>query len=622
MGLLPAAGNWLGKVVDLVRANCAHCDRSHRTVCPPGQADKTAMQILQGIAVSPGIAIGEALVVDNEGFRIPSRFVLRDAVEDELKRLDLAIEAVAGEIRHNRDTVTQQLGDQYGAIFSAHLQMLRDPMLHDELESLIRQQHHSAEYAVSRTLRRYAKVFQQLDNVYLAERAHDVFDLESSLLANLLGRRRESLADLEAPAIVLAHNLTPNETARMNRDFVLSFVTEAGGPGSHTAIIAKALEIPAVVGTGIFLADVSGGDLVIVDGDHGQVILHPDQETLDRYKQEIDDHRSLAQRLAGLKDQPAETIDGTRIELLANIEFPHEMQACLDRGAEGIGLYRTEFLYLGAESEPTEEDHFQAYAEVIRAMGQLPVVIRTVDLGADKMGQFPHTEEEHNPFLGVRSIRLSLRNLDLFRIQLRAIARASALGQVKVMFPLISTLDELRQAKMVLADTVEDIRDEGIECADSIPIGMMVEVPSAVIMIDKLVQEVDFLSIGTNDLTQYALAVDRTNKDMASLYRASDPAVLRLIDATLRAARAAGVTATVCGEMSSNPAHTLLLLGLGLRSMSIAPGALPEIKQICRTVSIGQCESIAERAMEMDSAREIDAYLQEQLRKVAPELVF
>jgi len=580
------------------------------------------MQILQGITVSPGIAIGEALVLDNEGFRIPDRFVLRDAVESELHRLDQAINSVAEEIRHNRDEVTQQLGHQYGAIFSAHLQMLRDPMLHDEIEALIRQQHHSAEYAVSRTLRRYAKVFQQLENVYLAERAHDVFDLESSLLANLLGRRRESLADLETPAIVLAHNLTPNETARMNPKFVLSFVTEAGGPGSHTAIIAKGLEIPAIVGTGLFLADVSGGDQVIVDGDHGQVILHPDQETLDSYQQEKEDHRRLAVQLAELKDEPAETLDGTRIELLANIEFPHEMKACLDRGAEGIGLYRTEFLYLGAESEPTEEDHYQAYAEVIRAMGERTVVIRTVDLGADKMGQFPHAEEENNPFLGVRSIRLSLRNLDLFRVQLRAIARASALGQVKVMFPLIATLEEIRQAKMVLADTLEDVRDEGLECADTIPVGMMVEVPSAVMMIDKLVKEVDFLSIGTNDLIQYALAVDRSNKDIASLYRASDPAILRLIDVTLRAARAAGVHATLCGEMSSSPAYTLLLLGLGLRSMSVAPSALPEIKQICRQVSLEQCEGIAERVMDMDSAREIDAYLQEQLRKVAPELVF
>jgi phosphotransferase system enzyme I (PtsI) len=580
------------------------------------------MQILQGITVSPGIAIGEALVLDNEGFRIPDRFVLRDAVESELHRLDQAINSVAGEIRHNRDEVTQQLGHQYGAIFSAHLQMLRDPMLHDEIEALIRQQHHSAEYAVSRTLRRYAKVFQQLENVYMAERAHDVFDLESSLLANLLGRRRESLADLETPAIVLAHNLTPNETARMNPKFVLSFVTEAGGPGSHTAIIAKGLEIPAIVGTGLFLADVSGGDMVIVDGDHGQVILHPDQETLDRYQQEKEDHRTLAVQLAELKDEPAETLDGTRIELLANIEFPHEMKACLDRGAEGIGLYRTEFLYLGAESEPTEEDHYQAYAEVIRAMGERTVVIRTVDLGADKMGQLPHAEEENNPFLGVRSIRLSLRNLDLFRVQLRAIARASALGQVKVMFPLIATLEEIRQAKMVLADTIEDVRDEGLPCADNIPVGMMVEVPSAVMMIDKLVKEVDFLSIGTNDLIQYALAVDRSNKDIASLYRASDPAILRLIDVTLRAARAAGVHATLCGEMSSSPAYTLLLLGLGLRSMSVAPSALPEIKQICRHVSLEQCEGIAERVMDMDSAREIDAYLQEQLRKIAPELVF
>jgi phosphotransferase system enzyme I (PtsI) len=580
------------------------------------------MQVLQGIAVSPGIAIGEALVIDNEGFRIPNRFVLRDAVQNELERLDRAIEAVASKIRRNRDQVTQQLGDQYGAIFSAHLQMLRDPMLYDELETLIRQQHHSAEYAVSRTLRRYAKVFQQLDDEYLAERAHDVFDLERSLLGELLGRRRESLTELEQPAIVLAHNLTPNETAKMNPEFVLSFVTEMGGPGSHTAIIAKGLEIPAIVGAGMFLTDVSGGDRVIVDGDHGQVILQPDQETLERYQQEIDEHRSLATRLAELKDEPAETLDGSSVQLLANIEFPHEVDLCLSRGAEGIGLYRTEFLYLGADREPTEEDHYRAYADVVQAMGPRPVVIRTVDLGADKMGQLPRTEEENNPFLGVRSIRLSLRNLDLFRVQLRAIARASALGEVKIMFPLIATLQEIRQAKMLLADTMEDVREQGFDCADQIPVGMMVEVPSAVMMIDKLVAEVDFLSIGTNDLIQYALAVDRTNKDIASLYRASDPAVLRLIDITLKAARMGDVIASVCGEMCSNPAYTTLLLGLGLRTMSVAPSAIPEIKQICRRVSIQQCELIAERALDMDSAREIDAYLQEELRKVAPELVF
>lgn len=580
------------------------------------------MQVLQGIAVSPGIAIGEALVIDNEGFRIPNRFVLRDAVQHELERLDRAIESVASEIRRNRDQVTQQLGDQYGAIFSAHLQMLRDPMLYDELETLVRQQHHSAEYAVSRTLRRYAKVFQQLDNDYLAERAHDVFDLERSLLGKLLGRRRESLNELEQPAIVLAHNLTPNETAKMNPQQVLSFVTEMGGPGSHTAIIAKGLDIPAVVGAGMFLADVSGGDRVIVDGDHGQVILQPDQETLERYQQEVDEHRSLAVQLAQLKDEPAETTDGTRVQLLANIEFPHEVKVCLGRGAEGIGLYRTEFLYLGTDVEPTEEDHYQAYAEVIQAMESRPVVIRTVDLGADKMGQLPLTEEEHNPFLGVRSIRLSLRNLELFRIQLRAIVRASVLGEVKVMFPLIATLQEIRQAKMLLADTIEDVREEGIVDAGPISVGMMVEVPSAVMMIDKLVPEVDFLSIGTNDLIQYALAVDRNNKDIASLYRASDPAVLRLIDTTLKAARMGDVIASACGEMCGNPAYTILLLGLGLRSMSVAPSAIPEIKQICRRVSIHQCELIAERALEMDSAREIDTYLQDELRKVAPELVF
>ena len=316
------------------------------------------MQILQGIAVSPGVAIGEALVIDNEGFRIPRRFVSRDAVEDELQRLDASISAVASEIERNRDAISAQLGDQYGAIFSAHSQMLRDPHLRAELEELIRERHYSPEYAVSRTLRRYAKVFQSLENSYMAERAHDITDIEKRLLGNLLGRRREELSHLTSPVVLLAHNMTPSETANLNPKYVLGFVTEIGGLGGHSAIVAEALEIPAVVGTGKFLADVSGGDLVIVDGDLGRIILQPDEETIARYKHEAEEHRSLAAKLENLHDLPAETADGVRVQLTANIEFPHEVVACLDRGADGVGLYRTEFLYLGADSEPTERDPF------------------------------------------------------------------------------------------------------------------------------------------------------------------------------------------------------------------------------------------------------------------------
>lgn len=575
------------------------------------------MRTLQGIAVSPGVAIGEALIVDNEGFRIPRRFVMRDAVEDELERLNKAVDAVAEQIARNRDTVTAQLGDQCGAIFSAHLQMLRDPSLLAEFEGLIRKKHYSPEYAVSQTLRRFAKVFQDLDNVYLAERAHDIVDIERSLLGKLLGERREEFSHLTSPVVVLAHNLTPTETANLDRRFVLGFVTEIGGAGGHTAIVAKGLEIPAVVGISRFLTDLSGGELVIVDGNHGRVILQPDEETIAHYRREVEEHHTLMAQLGTLRDLPPETTDGTRITLYANIEFPREAKSCLERGADGIGLYRTEFLYLGSKVEPTEEDHYEAYAEVIREMQGRPVVIRTLDLGADKLGQLP--QEEQNPFLGLRSIRLSLRNLPLFRVQLRAVMRASVLGPVRIMFPLVSTLADLRQAKMVLSDAIEDLDEAGIAYDPDVDVGMMVEVPAAVTMLDKFLKEVDFISIGTNDLIQYTLAVDRGNREVADRYQASDPAVLRLLDQSLAAARLADIPASVCGQMSGEPLYTMLLLGLGLRTLSVPPSAVPEIKKICRSISIPQCEEVARRAMTMESAREIDTYLREELRKVAPE---
>ena len=577
------------------------------------------MQQLQGIAVSPGVAIGEALVMDNEGFRIPRHFVSRDAVESELERLDKAVAAAGEEMVRNRDAVSKQLGKQYGAIFEAHFQMLHDVKLHSELEEMIRVSHHSAEYAVSRTLRRYAQVFQNLENHYLAERANDIFDIEKKLLRNLLGRRREGISQLTSDVLVLTHNLTPSETANLDRRYVRGFVTEVGGPGGHTAIVAAALEIPAVVGIGPFLTKVSGGDQVIIDGDKGLVILHPDEKTLTQYRHEVEEHLSLAVRLQSLRDLPAETADGVRILLLGNIEFPYEVDHCIDRGADGVGLYRTEFLYLGAENEPDEDVHYNAYSRVVQTMGHKPVTIRTFDLGADKVPHLDEPESERNPFLGLRSIRLALRNLPMFRTQLRAALRASVLGNVRIMFPLITTLLEFRQAKMVLGDVMEDLEEHGIAFDRNVPIGMMVEVPAAVMMIDRFVEEVDFLSIGTNDLIQYTLAVDRSNKDVVGMYNAADPAVLKLIAMTVEAANRKNIPVNLCGQMSGSTTYTMLLLGFGLRRLSVAPSAIPEIKRICRSVTIGQCEAVTRHAMSMENARHITGYLREELKKLAPE---
>ncbi|MCA9257589.1 MAG: phosphoenolpyruvate--protein phosphotransferase [Planctomycetales bacterium] len=577
------------------------------------------MERLQGIAVSPGVAIGEALVLDNEGFRIPRRFLPRDAVEDELERLDRAMTAAAAEVERNRARVSEQLGEEYAAIFSAHLQMMHDRRLREEIEDMIRGRHYSPEYAVSRSLRRYAKVFQSLDGEYMAERANDIFDIEKRILRNLLGRRREELAHVISPVLVLARNLTPSETANLNPQFVLGLVTEVGGPGSHTAIVAEGLGIPAVVGVGNFLTDVSGGDTVIVDGDQGQIILRPDEETIARYRHEVDQQRSLAAKLETLRELPADTLDGERITLFGNIEFPSEVQQCQDRGADGIGLYRTEFLYLGRDDDPTEEEHFAAYCEVAEAMHGRPVVMRTLDLGADKMRTLPDPEDERNPFLGLRSIRLALRNRDLFRTQLRAILRASAHGEIRLMFPLISTLLELRQAKMVLADAIEDLEEAGLPFDRNMQVGMMVEVPSAVMMMDKFVEEVDFFSVGTNDLIQYCLAVDRSNKDVASLYNAADPAVIRLIDMAVSTANAHDRPISMCGQMSGNPLYTMLLLGLGFRTLSVTPAAVPEIKRVCRSVSIEQCERVAEHVRTLDTARDVRTFLKEELSKVFPE---
>ncbi len=419
----------------------------------------------------------------------------------------------------------------------------------------------------------------------------------------------------------MTHVLTPSETANLDRRYVRGFCTETGGPGSHTAIVAKGLELPAVVGIGPFLDSIGPTDRVIVDGDRGKVIINPDQETLLSYQERLERRESLSARLAELRDLPAETADGVRIRLNANIEFPHETISCLQRGADGIGLYRTEFLFLASDEEPTEEDHYEAYSQVVQEMNGRPVVIRTLDLGADKMGKRPLAEQEHNPFLGLRSIRLSLRNLDLFRPQLRAILRAAVHGDIRVMFPLITTIGELRQARMLLKVVAEDLKVAGVPYRSDIPVGMMVEVPAAVMMLDHFVEEVDFISIGTNDLAQYTLAVDRSNEYVADLYQSSDPAVLRLIERCVQVAGEHNIPLAVCGEMSSNPGRALLLLGLGIQSLSVPPSSLPRIKKAIRSVTIQQCKEIATRVRKLEAARDVDMYLTDRLESLVPELV-
>jgi phosphotransferase system enzyme I (PtsI) len=580
------------------------------------------MEIKRGIPVSPGVAIGPALVLDTEGFRIPKRFIQIHYVDSELSRLHQALAEAAEEIRQNEKAISDKLGRQYGAIFGAHALLIEDPALVRELETLLREHNLSAEYAVSRVIRRHAKALESLNHHTFGTRSADLFDIEKTILRHLLGRHGEQIKHLTEPVVILAHDLTPSETASLDANMVHAFVTEAGGRASHTAIMAGVLEIPAVVGVGRFLMDISGGEQVIVDGNRGVLILNPDEETLERYEQTRKNLRTFATRLGELRDLPAVTRDGVEVTLLGNIEFPEEAQHCLERGAGGVGLYRTEFLYLNKSTDPTEPEHVDAYLHVLRTLGPRPVVIRTLDLGADKFAAGAEAiRDERNPFLGLRSVRLCLRNLTLFKTQMRAILRASAFGDVRLMFPMVSTLLELRQCKMILAEVKEDLEDEGIPFNRKLPVGTMIEVPSAAILADQLAREVSFFSIGTNDLVQYTLAADRTNETVASLYSPGDPAVLRLIDQVVQAAQRQNIEVSVCGEMSGEPIYTMLLVGLGLRQLSVTPHNIPEIKKIIRSITIEEANQVAQEALRQETARDVNNYLRDQTRRILPEVL-
>lgn len=564
------------------------------------------------------MVICQAVVLDAEEYRIPERHISADRAGEEAERLEYALTGAREELTELRDNTAKRLGKETGAIFDFHLALLGDEALLEKVRDKIKTESVTAEFAVATVLREYAKEFLQMPE-YLAERVKDVYDVEKRILRRLIGESREGLGHLTEDVVVLAHDLTPSQTASMDRKHILGLAIDAGGRTSHTAIVARALGIPAVVGLNDVSVSVNAGDIVIIDGNRGLVIIEPDEATIEENRQFLRRQVEFTRELDRLRDLPAITMDGHEITLLGNIEFPSEAENVLARGGQGVGLYRTEFLYLEKETEPTEEDHYEAYCKVIEAMDGRPVCIRTLDLGADKYTQAHLLIQERNPFLGLRSIRFCFQHLQLFKTQLRAILRASMKGEVSVMFPLITTVMELRQAKMILRDVMEDLEEEGVEVRTDVPVGMMMEVPSAALQCNQFAQEVDFFSIGTNDLIQYTLAVDRTNERVAPLFTAANPAVLRLIKEVIRAGQRYDVGVSLCGEMGSDPKYILLLLGMGLRTFSVAPPSVPELKKVIRSITIEHARRVARHVATLNIDKQIVSYLRNQIREVMPE---
>lgn len=577
------------------------------------------MEIKKGIAVSPGVAIANAMVLDSGEYRIPFRNVPTEQIEAELEKLRQAFEESVTELNMLRDATAEQLGRDIASIFDFHYGVLTQGRLREQIAQLIRNNEYSAAFAVREALRGYQRRFLKMQDQLLRERYKDVRDIERRLLRNLIGQEQDDLTNLDEPAILIAHDLTPSQSANLVKTKIVGVAMDAGGLTSHTAIVVRSMGIPAVMGLQNISTGVSSGDTVVLDGTKGLVIAGPDPEMLSEYRAEEQRIAAVTSGLVELREKPALTQDGIQISLLSNIEFPYEVQTSLEKGAEGIGLYRTEFLYLRAEKEPSEEEHYEAYSSVMQQIGNRPVIIRTLDLGADKYTQSQAREPERNPFLGLRSIRYSLQNLQPFKVQLRALLRTSIQGDLRIMFPLISGLMELRQAKMALGDAMEDLEELGIPFRRDVPVGIMVETPAADLQIRELLRETDFISVGTNDLIQYTLAVDRGNERVASLYTASHPAVLRMLRDIVREANRANVPCSLCGEMAGEPMYTIFLLGIGLRSFSMAPNDIPEIKKIIRSTAVNRAVRVARRALSFDTDRQVSNYLRDETRRIAPE---
>ena len=578
------------------------------------------MQRIKGIAVSHGIIVGRAFLVGTAEQVVPHRTIQESEVPQQLERLHVALRAAGAQIAELSERTRAELGTEPAKIFEFHAGLLRDKALLAAIERRVTGTFVTAEQAVADQFRQLVDQFRRMGNEVFEQKANDIIDLERRVLGQLMGEQTSRLAQLAEPAVIVAHELTPSQAAAMDRSKVIALATDLGGRTSHTSIVARALGLPAVVGCQHLAANVEDGDMLIVDGNAGIVIVRPDARTLEEYRRLQERGRRSRAALHELSGLEADTKDGVRIQLMGNIEFPEEIESVLANGGDGVGLYRTEFLWLTRKEPPTEQDHYDAYLRALRLLKGKPLTIRTCDLGADKYTQAQMEEPERNPFLGLRSIRHSLATPHEFKAQLRAILRASAHGPVKTMFPLVSNLMELRQGKLMIADIGEELADEGIAFDAQMPVGIMIEVPAAALMSRVFANESAFFSIGTNDLVQYTLAVDRGNERVAHLYNAAHPAVVYLTKTILRSARAGGIDCSCCGEMAGEPVFCMLLLGLGLRTLSMVPDQIPVIKRVIRSVTMEQCERLARKVGSFDSERQIETTLRDELRKIDPDV--
>ncbi|MCZ8535950.1 phosphoenolpyruvate--protein phosphotransferase [Paenisporosarcina quisquiliarum] len=562
---------------------------------------------LSGIAASNGIAIAKAFRLENPELTVEKTVIID--IEAELARFESAVTQSKSELETIKEQTSKQISDEEAAIFSAHLLVLSDPELLGPITDKIKSEKVNAEFALQETSNMFIGLFESMDNDYMKERAADIRDVTKRVLAHLLGVSIQNPSMIADEVIIIAEDLTPSDTVQLNPQFVKGFITDIGGRTSHSAILARTLEIPAVVGAKTVMSSIENGSLVIVDGLDGNIIVNPDVETIAQYEEKKANYEQQKSEWARLKHEATITADGHHVELGANIGTPNDVVGVIDHGGEAIGLYRTEFLYMGRSQFPTEDEQTEAYASVLKQMNGKPTVVRTLDIGGDKELSYLQLPKELNPFLGLRAIRLCLEMKDMFRTQLRALLRASIHGNLKIMFPMIATLEEFRQAKALFLEEKAKLEEQGVEVSNSIEVGIMVEIPSTAVMADVFAKEVDFFSIGTNDLIQYTLAADRMNERVSYLYQPFNPAILRLVKNVIDASHKEGKWTGMCGEMAGDEIAIPILLGMGLDEFSMSASSILKARSQISKLSKAELESHIETILTLSTSEEVVSYV-------------